>query len=84
MNGIKLNPLDKLRLTTELRNVLVKIEAMETETRCDQCTHFQPMQVDRSTGEVKSAARCAKWKSEIPADVLPNGCEAWDFDDIPF
>lgn len=44
---------------------------LQTRTNCTSCDHF-------ATGI------CRLYKSEVPADFVKQGCDKWDFDDVPF
>lgn len=82
MNGIKVDPMKRAQLITTLEGMLQSARALEPDKKCVSCMHFYE-QVDRSTGEVFPPV-CRKAKAKIPVEILPVGCEAWDFDDIPF
>jgi hypothetical protein len=54
---------------TALREMLSRLEAIKVS--CASCQHF------RNT-------YCDRFEEVPPADVLPAGCEAWEFDRVPF
>lgn len=44
-----------------------EVNKLATTTPCQNCQHL-------------SAGFCNLWKSAIPYDILPKGCEKWMFD----
>lgn len=96
MSGIKLDPRNKLQTLTALKDMVVKIEAMPVQESCSSCMHYcppttTPNGVTHTLGGpqvnpmLPRGHYCNKWKNEIPANVLPDGCgSGWEFDDIPF
>lgn len=41
---------------------------------CQSCEHYQ----------YSPRPTCDKWKSQIPPEVVQQGCEEWTYDFIPF
>ncbi len=46
----------------------------EIKTHCQSCEHYQ----------YSPRPACDKWKSQIPPEVVQQGCEEWTYDFIPF
>lgn len=69
---------------TTIQSILSRISLLEIQLedakkdvlnlakpRCSNCFHWRQ-------------DKCAKWDAVPPEHVRLTGCEAWDFDDIPF
>jgi len=62
-----ISPHDRYSAIEYLKKAIEVVSSLPTTTPCQNCLHL-------------SAGYCNLWKSVVPNDILPKGCEKWDFD----
>ena len=53
------------------RRELEALQAVHADMGCRTCWHY-------------AAPTCGLYKSPVPAEFVPNGCDQWDYNDVPF
>ena len=67
-----MSPRKQMLILEALRELYTLMEVQPIEQSCVDCLHF-------------NAGKCRKCNELIPADVLPNGCQEWEFIEVaPF
>lgn len=62
-----MDPHTKQSALSHLQRAWETINAMPTTTSCRDCIHIH-------------IGYCNLWKAAIPHDIIPKGCEKWQFD----
>lgn len=68
------------RLTVQRRRASLE-QAIEVMTND---LHALPMPQCMNCEHLNRSSKCDKFDAEPPAHILSTGCDAWEFDDIPF